>query len=46
MEDLSGQSHVIYDLLKGGLADEMERRLAEQQEGVVKAVRKLLDETT
>lgn len=45
MEELSAEGRRVYDLLKGGLDEDIDRKLVEQHTGTLKAVRKMFDET-
>lgn len=44
MEELTSEARTIYELLKGDVADTIDKWLTEQRDDMVKAVRKMLDE--
>lgn len=46
MEELTREAKVIYNLLKHGLAEDLDKRLQNYLDGVIQAIGKLLHENT
>lgn len=46
MDSLTPEARVIYDLLKDGLMDNIDKCVRDHQDSTVQAVRKMFDETT
>lgn len=46
MEELSDEGRALYDLLKGTIVDDVDKRLRDQKDAMVGAVRKMIAENT